>query len=70
MYTTRQIADLLGVDLWRVQRIFEDGTMDEPPRFAGRRVIGRELIPDVVEALRDRGWIGQSQSREEEIGAR
>ena len=57
LLTTRQIADLLGVELWRVQRCFELGILPEPPRFAGRRAIPSESIPQIVDALRARGWL-------------
>ena len=57
-YTTAEVAALLGVETWRVQRVFENGDVAEPPRFAGKRVIPREAIADVAEALRARGWLG------------
>jgi hypothetical protein len=60
--TTRQVADLLGTDKWRVRRLFEDGTIPEPDRFAGRRVICGTLIPTIVDALRARGWLPQAES--------
>jgi len=55
-YTTRELADLLGTDAWRVRRLFQSGDLPEPNRFAGRRAIPREMIPDVAIALRERGW--------------
>jgi len=55
--TTRELADELGTDEWRVRRLFEDGTLPEPPRFAGKRAIPRTLIPQIAEALSARGWI-------------
>jgi predicted site-specific integrase-resolvase len=57
MHTTREVAELLGVDVWRVQRLFEDGTLAEPQRFAGKRVIPSERVPSIVDALRKRGWL-------------
>jgi hypothetical protein len=57
LFSTRDLAELLGVETWRVRRIFEDGTLPEPSRFAGRRVIAPELVPLIVQALRDRGWL-------------
>lgn len=56
-FTTREIADLLNVDLWRVQRLFETGALPEPPRFGNRRVIQREQIPTIIDALRARRWL-------------
>ena len=60
IFTTRELADLLGTDEWRVRRIFTDGNLEEPPRFAGNRAITREMIPAVVDALRARGWLPES----------
>lgn len=64
--TTRQLADFLGVDAWRVRRLFEDGTLADPPRIAGARAIPRDRIPEVVDALRDRGWLPASTSEQHE----
>ena len=57
LLSTRELADLLGTDAWRVRRLFEDGTLAEPSRFAGKRVIPGTLIPSICDALRDRGWL-------------
>jgi hypothetical protein len=57
IFTTREIAELLSVDTWRVQRLFEDGTLQEPARFAGKRAIPREMLPEILDALRARGWL-------------
>ena len=57
LLTTREVADVLGTDTWRVQRLFEEGRLPEPQRFAGRRVITPELLPSIVDALRARGWL-------------
>lgn len=56
-YTTREIADLLGTETWRVRRLFESGRLPEPGRFAGKRAISGELIPSIVDALRERNWL-------------
>ena len=55
--TTRQVAELLGVEVWRVQRLFELGVLPEPPRFAGRRVVSGDMIPAIVDGLRSRNWL-------------
>ena len=60
-FSTRDVADLLGTDTWRVRRLFEDGTLKEPGRFSGKRAIPRESLPAIVDALRVRGWLPQSQ---------
>ena len=57
--TTREVAELLGTDEWRVRRLFEDRQLSEPERFAGKRVIPRERIPEVLDGLRARGWLPQ-----------
>ena len=56
-FSTRQVAHMLGTDEWRVRRLFEDGTLPEPERFVGKRVITGESLPLVVDALRARGWL-------------
>ena len=57
IFSTADLARTLGTDEWRVRRLFEDGTLPEPDRFAGKRVIMGEAIPAVVDALRKRGWL-------------
>lgn len=54
--STGDVADLLSVQSWRVARIFELGVLPEPGRISGRRMIPKEMVPAVVEALRLRGW--------------
>lgn len=61
IYTTRQVAEFVGVDVWRIRRLFEDGTLPEPPRFAGKRAIPRSLVPRIVDALRARGWLAEKE---------
>ncbi len=56
-YSTREVAEILGTKTWRVRRLFEDGTLPEPPRFAGRRAIPREMLPAIFGKLHDRGWL-------------
>lgn len=57
LFTTREVAELLSSDEWRVRRLFEDGNLPEPPRFAGKRAIPNTMIPAIVDALRNRGWL-------------
>ncbi len=64
-FSTRDVADLFGTDTWRVRRLFEDGTLPEPSRFAGRRAIPRESLPRVLDGLRARGWLPESQEAAE-----
>ncbi len=60
-FSTREVADLFGTQTWRVRRLYEDGTLPEPGRFAGKRAIPRETIPAVLDALRVRGWVEQGE---------
>jgi hypothetical protein len=48
---------LYGVKTWQVRRLFESSRLPEPMRFAGKRAIPRELLPAIVDALRERGWL-------------
>ena len=56
-FTTRELADILGTDTWRIRRLFEDGTLLEPSRFAGKRAIPSQRLPEIIDAMRRRGWI-------------
>ncbi|HRX83238.1 MAG TPA: hypothetical protein P5307_29435 [Pirellulaceae bacterium] len=56
-YTTGELADFIGSEEWRVRRLFETSRLPEPERFGGKRAIPRELIPEVIDALRERGWL-------------
>jgi hypothetical protein len=57
IFTTREVAELLGVESWRIQRLFEVEAVSEPGRFGGKRAITPDLIPTIVDALRDRNWL-------------
>jgi hypothetical protein len=57
IFSTSQVAEFVGVETWRVRRLFEDGTLAEPQRFAGKRAIPAESIPIIIDALRTRGWL-------------
>jgi hypothetical protein len=57
IYSTAQVAAILGCETWRVRRLFEDGTLPEPNRFAGKRAIQSSSVPMIVDALRARGWL-------------
>lgn len=67
-FTTRETGELLGVDEWRVRRLFEDGTLPEPDRFAGKRVIPRERLAEIMDALRSRGWLPKPKPTLETVG--
>jgi hypothetical protein len=55
--STGQLGDELGIQGWRISRLFEEGLLPEPPRVAGRRIIPRSRVPDIVRALRAKGWL-------------
>ena len=55
--TTGELGDVLAVKSWRIARLFELGLLPEPPRSAGRRMIPKAMVVDVVDALRDRHWL-------------
>ena len=62
MYSTTEIAEMLGIEPWRISRLFESGRLDEPTKFAGRRVILGTAIPEIVDALRERGWLPPAET--------
>ena len=57
--STGELGDVLGVQSWRIARLFELGILSEPPRLSNRRLIPKSLIPEIVDALRDRGWLSE-----------
>ena len=58
--STREVAELLGVESWRIQRLFESGDLPEVGRFAGKRVVPSAMLPQIVDALRSRDWLPES----------
>jgi hypothetical protein len=56
-FSTRELAEFVGVPTGKVRRLFEDRTLPEPRRFSGRRAIPSTMVPIVVDALRSRGWL-------------
>ena len=59
--TVGEVAEFLGVQSWRVQRLFERGVLQEPPRFENKRMISKDLVPQIVNALTQRGWYPPKQ---------
>jgi hypothetical protein len=55
--STRDVADLLVTEEWRIRRLFELGILTEPGRFAGKRAIPKERLPEIIDALRAKGWL-------------
>ena len=58
-----ELGDTLNVQSWRIARLFELGVLPEPPRLGRIRLIPKSMIPQIVDALRDRGWLS-SDTRE------
>jgi hypothetical protein len=57
MLTVPEIAELLGVEAWRIRRLYERRLLAEPPRIGRARAIDSDEIPAIVDALRCRGWL-------------
>lgn len=66
--STRDVSDLLGVDNWKVRRLFEAGVLPEPSRLAGRRAIPREMLPQIIDAMRVRGWMPGDANEKNAVG--
>ena len=57
--STGLLGDELGVQGWRIARLFEQGLVPEPPRVAGRRLIPESMVPQIIRALKkDNGFTG------------
>lgn len=62
--STRELVEQAGFpasDAWRVRRIFEDGVLPEPPRFAGKRAIPADMVPAILAEFQRRGWLPVEQ---------
>lgn len=57
LMTLGQVADNLGVQVWRVRRLYERGILPEPPRFQRSRLVRRDDLPAVKEALEKAGYL-------------
>ena len=62
--TTGEVAELLGVDVWRVRRLYESGMLPEPPRAGAYRLIPKADLPRIIDAMRQRGWLPAASSAE------
>lgn len=56
-YTTAELAAFLGIDAWKIRRLFERGEVAEPRRLGNSRAIPRAAIPQIVDRLRVHGWL-------------
>ena len=61
VFTTADVARLLSVKTWQVRRLFEDGTLPDPPRLGLQRAIPREQISSIASALEKRGWLPKTE---------
>ena len=61
--TIGELGDLVQVQTWRIARLFELGIVEEPARVGGRRLIPKSLIPRIVCALQDRGWVAKTSEK-------
>ena len=59
-FTTAEIAELLGVKTWQIQRLFTQRAVPDVSRFAGKRCIPRSMVPVLVDGLRSRGWLPEA----------
>lgn len=50
-----------AIQEWHVRRVFEDGLLPEPPKFGGKRMIDPAILPEIVRALEQRGWLTTAQ---------
>lgn len=62
--TTREVAEITSVKEWQVRRLYEEGILPDPGRFAGKRAIPRTDIPKIVLLLEKRGWLPKQESAE------
>lgn len=69
LMSTTDVADMLGVERWRVIRVFEDGLVPEPPQFARRRVVTPDLVPLIVAALQSKGWLPEASKEPLEVSS-
>lgn len=56
-YTTGEIAELFGVEPWKVRRLYELGLLPDPPRAGQYRMIPEGDLPQVRAELSARGWL-------------
>jgi hypothetical protein len=56
-FTSGELGDFLGVQAWKISRLFELGIINEVDRVGGRRLIPRSAIPAITQALQNRGWL-------------
>lgn len=55
--TTGQVSELFGISSWKVSRIYGQGDLPAPLYCGRTRVILRDDLPKVKEALEKRGYL-------------
>lgn len=55
--TVGQVAELLGAQTWRVQRLIERGLGPKPSRIGRHQVFRKDDVPAVKKALQDAGYL-------------
>ncbi len=55
--TLGEAADRIGVQAWRLARLFDRGLWPEPPRVGRNRVVSESDLPGIEEALRAAGYL-------------
>ena len=53
--TTADVGEILAQPDWRIRRAVD--SLENIPRFGGRRAIPRDRLPEIIDVLRLRGWI-------------
>jgi hypothetical protein len=56
-FTTAQVAEICGVPVWRIQRLFSLRLVPDVERFAGKRAIPAGMVPRIIDVLRERDWL-------------
>ena len=49
--STTELAAILGIPVWRLRRLYADGTLTEPGRVGGHRVVHEADVPAIRRAL-------------------
>jgi excisionase family DNA binding protein len=57
MLTVPEIARRLGCETWKVRRLYEDGTLADPPRAGLTRLIPKAELARIRRLLLARGYL-------------
>lgn len=56
LLSTGQVAEILGMQTWRIQHMFDRGLTPEPRRFGRFRMFTRADVPVIEAAARKAGY--------------